>query len=193
MHTPNTIAPANLRQPPDLIPTTIPVMHLYVSQSLFAQFFVLLVSPATAAPFPGYNLCFMCSYFHRAASAVSSNILRHSDSDDVKETVHTPLQSAPERLPKPKSVPISVSVTKNVHSTVPQHHGRRHLKGILTFEVNKILATESTTDIPKVQETDKSADNIRNTVETTTEKPSGRAYDHNCFFTPMNCKMYLRV
>ncbi|KAI1690426.1 hypothetical protein Ddc_24950 [Ditylenchus destructor] len=144
---------------------------------------------ATAAPFAGFNLCFMCPYFHKAASAVSSKILRHSVSDNVKETAPASLQSVPQSLPKPQSVQKSVSALKNV-----QHHHRHH-KGVLTFEVNKMLATKSTTDIPKAQKTDKSADNIRNTVKstTTTKKPNGRAYDHNCFFTPMNCQLYLRV
>ncbi|KAI1698209.1 hypothetical protein Ddc_19237 [Ditylenchus destructor] len=153
------------------------------------------MSHATAAPFAGFNLCFMCPYFHRAASAVSSKILRHSASNSVKEDVPTPFQSVPQKLPKPLSVPKDISALKNLRSTVPQHHGRRYHKGILTFEVNKMLATKSTTDLPKAQETDKSAHNIGNTVQTTTtpEKSNGRAYDHNCFFTPMNCQLYLRV
>ncbi|KAI1731264.1 hypothetical protein Ddc_00069 [Ditylenchus destructor] len=170
-------------------------MNLYLSHSLFVQFFMSIISYAAAAPFAGSNLCLMCPYFHIAASAVSSKNLRHSISNSVKETVPTPLQSAPQRLTKPQSVPNTVSATKSVRSAVPQHHGHRHRKGILTFEVTKTLPTESTTDLPKAQETGKSADNIRNTVEptTTTEKPNRRAYDHNCFFTPMNCQMYLRM
>ncbi|KAI1718288.1 hypothetical protein DdX_06708 [Ditylenchus destructor] len=171
-------------------------MNLYLSHSLFAQLFMLIVSYADAAPFAVSGLCLMCPYFHIAASAVSSKNLRYSISNSAKETVPTPLISVSQKLPKSQSVPKSVSASKSVRSTVPQHHGHRHRKGILTFEVNKMLHMESTTDLPKAQETEKSADDIRSTVETTTtttEKPNRRAYDHNCFFTPMNCQMYLRV
>ncbi|KAI1700484.1 hypothetical protein DdX_16695 [Ditylenchus destructor] len=158
---------------------------------------MLITSYADVAPFAASDLCLVCPYFHVTASAVSSKTLRQLISYGEKEIVPTPLLSVPQRLSKPQCLPKIVSVSKSFFSTVPRHHGRRHLKGILTFEVDKILNTETTTDSLKAQETEKSADNIRSRVEATTtstpEKLNRRPYDNNCFFTPMNCQLYLRV